>query len=133
MQKYRVATSVFAVALFLSMIGLAPTAQAQIGPPGGTIYAHDMMYKTVATPTELPTHGRFDTIYVLGDGSAPVSDAAPGDRAYNGGRWEVRFVTFTGASAMQYTNADDIEAAASMGDIEIGDVAARFVCPLIRK
>jgi hypothetical protein len=33
---------------------------------------------------------------------------------------------------MQYTNAEDIEAAAAAGDIAIGDVARRFVCPLIK-
>jgi len=108
-------------------------ARAQIGPPGGTIYAHDVAYETVATPSNLPPHGPFDTIYVLGDDLAAVSDAAPGDMEFNGGRWEVRMVTFTGGSPMQYTNAEDILAAESAGDLEIGDVVARFVCPLIRK
>jgi hypothetical protein len=69
---------------------------------------------------------------VLGDGLAPVSEAAPGDRDYNGGRWEVRPVTFLTVEPMQYTNAEDVVAAADRGEIEIGEVAARFVCPLIR-
>ena len=122
-----------AIALSLTVAGSPAPASAQIGPPGGTIYAHDMAYETVATPSRLPAHGKFDTIYVLGEGLANVSDAAPGDRDYNGGRWEVRFVTFTGGSPMQYTNAEDILAAAGRGELEIGEVAARFVCPLIRK
>ena len=118
--------------LALMTLGFAGKVSAQIGPPGGTIYAHDEAYRTVATPTNLPPHGKFDTIYVLGDGLAPVSDAAPGDMNYNGGRWEVRLVTFVSIAPMQFTNAEDIMAAADSGDIEIGDVAARFVCPLIR-
>lgn len=122
-----------AATVLLVITAAVPAALAQIGPPGGTIYAHDEAYETVATPTDLPPHGRFDTIYVLGDGLAPVSDAAPGDRAYNGGRWEVRMVTFTGGSPMQYTNAEDVLAAQSNGDVEIGDVVARFVCPLIKR
>ncbi len=126
----------FAVAclatLALMTLGFASTVSAQIGPPGGTIYAHDETYRTVATPTELPPHGKFDTLYVLGNGLAPVSEAAPGDREYNGGRWEVRLVTFVSIAPMQFTNAEDIMAAADSGDIEIGDVATRFVCPLIR-
>jgi hypothetical protein len=108
-------------------------AQSQVGPPDGMIYAHDVAYATVGTPSELPAHGRFDTIYMLGEGLAAVSDAAPGDRDYNGGRWELRPVTFTGIPPMQYTNAEDIMAAAASGDVEIGEVAARFVCPLIRQ
>ena len=107
--------------------------EAQVGPPGGTIYAHDRMYETVATPTNLPDHGKFDTLYFLGDDYAPVSDAAPGDRHYNGGRWEVRQVKFTGIFPMQFTNAEDVLAAADNGDIEIGNVVARFVCPLKKK
>ena len=51
---------------------------------------------------------------------------------YRGGRWEVRMVTFTSGSPMQYTNAADVEAAASRGDVEIGEVVKRFTCPLIR-
>ncbi|MEN8007151.1 MAG: hypothetical protein ABFS42_09050 [Candidatus Krumholzibacteriota bacterium] len=132
MLKKRISVSIFALALALTASGLFTPAAAQIGPPGGTIYAHDMMYKTVATPTDLPNHGKFDALYVLGDGLAPVSESAPGDRDYNGGRWEVRLVTFTGSSPMQYTNAEDIQAAAARGDIEISDVVKRFVCPLIR-
>ena len=116
----------------VATLGLATGATAQIGPPGGTIYAHDETYRTVATPTELPPHGKFDTLYVLGEGLAPVSESAPGDRDYNGGRWEVRPVTFLNVAPMQYTNAEDIVAAADRGEIEIGEVAARFVCPLIR-
>ena len=122
-----------ALTLALSALALVAPVSAQVGPPGGTIYANDMMYETVATPTDLPNRGNFTTLYVLGGDLAPVSAAAPGDRGYYGGRWEVRMVTFTGGSPMQYTNAMDIEAAASSGDIEIGEVVKRFVCPLIRK
>jgi hypothetical protein len=133
MLKNRISLPVFAFALALTAAGLCSDALAQLGPPGGTIYADDMMFETISTPTDLPNHGQFNTIYVLGEGLAPVSDSAPGDRDYRGGRWEVRMVTFISGSPMQYTNAEDIEAAASRGDVEIGEVVKRFVCPLIRK
>jgi|GEM_PF-6015784 len=132
MKKNKISLLVFVFALAVSAAGLFTPAVAQIGPPGGTIYAHDMMYKTVATPTDLPDHGQFNTIYVLGDGLAAVSSSAPGDRDYRGGRWEVRLVTFSFGSPMQFTNAEDIEAAAASGDVEISDVVKRFTCPLIR-
>lgn len=110
----------------------AAVAHAQAGPPGGTIYAHDETYRTVGTPTDLPDRGMFDTIYVLGDGLAAVSESAPGDQDYNGGRWEARPIEWLTIDPIQFTNAEDIRAAADAGEIAIGDVVRRFVCPLIR-
>lgn len=125
--------SFFAAAL-LAMAVLATSAMAQpAGPPSGTIYAHDVAYRTVGTPTDLPDHGKFDTIYVLGNGLANVSESAPGDRDYNGGRWEVRPITWVNISPQQFTNAEQIHDAAAAGDVMIGDVVRRFECPLIRK
>jgi hypothetical protein len=120
----------FALALTL----LAPASVlAQAVPPGGTIYAFDETYSTTATPADVPANGRFDTLYILGNGLAPVSDAAPGHPGYNGGRWEVRSVTFVGIAPRQFTNAADLLDAAAKGDVQIGDVMRRFVCPLHRQ
>jgi hypothetical protein len=98
-----------------------------LGPPGSTIYAFDVAYRTVATPTSLPARGPTDTIYVFPDcGScASVSEAAPGRPGYNGGRWRV--VEAFGITS-QLTNADDVVAAAS----SLVDTGTRFVCPLIK-
>lgn len=98
-----------------------------LGPPGTTIYAFDVAYRTVATPTSLPGRGPTDTIYVFPDcpSCASVSEAAPGYPGYNGGRWRV--VQAFGISS-QLTNADDVVAAASA----LIDTGTRFVCPLIR-
>jgi hypothetical protein len=95
------------------------------------IYAHDNVYKTVATPADLPDRGRFDQIYVLGSGLAAVADAAPGDPEYNGGRWEVHFVEWITIPPTQFTNAEDLQASADRGEITIGPVVRRFECPLI--
>jgi hypothetical protein len=98
-----------------------------LGPPGGTIYAFDVAYRTVATPTSLPAQGPTDTIYEFPDCAtcASVSEAAPGHPGYNGGRWRV--VQAFGITS-QLTNADDVIAAASA----LVDTGTRFVCPLIR-
>ncbi len=98
-----------------------------LGPPGGTIYAFDAAYATVATPTSLPGNGPTDTIYVFPDcpSCASVSEAAPGTPGYNGGRWRV--VAASGITT-QLTNAADVLAAAS----SLTDTGVRFVCPLIR-
>jgi hypothetical protein len=119
--------------LMLAAVSLLLPAvlQAQLGPPGGMIYAHNELFRTVGTPTDLPDRGEFDTIYVLGGNLASVSESAPGDGDYNGGRWEVRMVTFTSIAPTQFTNAEDLLAAAESGDITISDVVRRFECPLI--
>jgi hypothetical protein len=107
-------------------IGLTATAMADgIGPPGGTIYAFDQAYQTVATPTSLPDRGPFDTIYTFPDceSCASVSEAAPGSGAYNGGRWRV--VAAYGITT-QLTNAGAVVAQAS----SLEDTGTRFVCPL---
>jgi hypothetical protein len=125
-----VAASAF---LLLACTLTAGATFAQLGPPGGTIYAHDVAYQTVATPNDLPDHGKFDAIYVLGDDLAAVAESAPGDRDYNGGRWEVRVVTFETIAPTQFTNVEDLREAEAMGQVSFSEVVRRFVCPLIRK
>lgn len=126
--------SLVAAAVAVSSLVIAQPGQGKrLGPPAGTIYAHDMMYQTIATPATLPNQGNFDTIYVLGEPYANVADAAPGDMNYNGGRWEVRPIEWLTISPKQFTNAEDIRAAAMAGQIAIGDVVTRFECPLIPK
>jgi hypothetical protein len=119
------------IAAAIAVAAFAGSAMADgksLGPPGGTIYAFDTAYRTVATPTSLPAKGPTDTIYVFPDctSCASVSEAAPGTPGYNGGRWRV--VAASGITT-QLTNAADVVAAAS----SLTDTGIRFVCPLIRK
>jgi len=127
MRIRRIGILTVAVAAVMSLGALAFAG----GPPGGTIYAHDTAYSTIGTPTNLPNHGKFDTIYVLGEPLANVADAAPGDMEFNGGRWEVRPITWLTISPTQFTNAEQIKQAAMAGQISIGDVVKRFECPMI--
>lgn len=122
---------VLCLTLLLTTISLVPAAPAGQGPPMNRIYAHDELYTGVNAPRDLPNQGNFDAIYALGPGLMAVSEAAPGDRDYNGGRWEVRIVSFVGMSPTQFTSAEQITAAAAMGKVTIGDVVRRFECPLI--
>jgi hypothetical protein len=118
----------FAAALAAgALAGPAMADGNSLGPPGGTIYAFDTAFKTIATPTSLPNRGSTDTIYVFPDCAtcASVSDAAPGTPGYNGGRWKV--VAASGITT-QLTNADAVLAAAS----SLVDTGTRFVCPLIK-
>ena len=108
-----------------------PPALAQVGPPAGLIYASDQQFRTVGTPTDLPEHGQFDQLYMLGGDLASVAEAAPGERGYNGGRWEVHMVEFLTIEPTQFTNDEDLLAAAARDEISIGPVVRRFECPLI--
>ena len=114
-----------AAAAAAALVVAVPALADGLGPPGGTIYAFDMAFETVATPTSLPNKGPTDTIYVFPDcaSCASVSEAAPGTPGYNGGRWRV--VAAAGITT-QLTNAEDVVAAAS----SLTDTGVRFVCPL---
>jgi hypothetical protein len=123
----RVLAVVAVPAAALAFATPAMAAGKSLGPPGGTIYAFDTAFRTVATPTSLPNKGPTDTIYVFPDcpSCASVSEAAPGHPGYNGGRWRV--VAASGITT-QLTNAEDVVEAAS----SLTDTGIRFVCPLIK-
>ena len=106
------------------------------GPPGVGFFVDGTPYRTVATPTDFsgtgaPAHS-FDIIYDLGGGGLlNVAEAAPGDRDYNGGRWMVLPITWN-IAPVQFTSDTQILAAASVGDLVIGDPVKYFTCPVIK-
>ncbi|MFQ5839072.1 MAG: hypothetical protein ACE5HJ_09890, partial [Thermoplasmata archaeon] len=91
------------VALLGVLLSLAPNVSAKATPVfGGAIWNDGQLWGTVLTPALLPGKApasSFDTLYNFAgsglSGQRAVSDAAPGDRDYNGGRWMVFAVTFT--------------------------------------
>ena len=97
-----------------------------MGPPGGMFYANDELYESAVTPAHVPDRGPFDAFYIFPDcmTCSPVSDSAPGDRDYNGGRWAV---ILAHGIEEQLTYAADVVAEADM----LEDTGHRFVCPLI--
>lgn len=113
-------------------IAVAPVAAK--GPPGIGFYVDGSLYRTVGTPTDFsatgaPAHS-FDTIYALGGSLMNVADAAPGDRDFNGGRWQVVPVTWI-ADAVQLTSAEQVLAYADAGMLTIGAPVKWFECPVI--
>jgi len=114
------------------------------------IWANDTIYGTVLTNTSFknpPKHST-DTLYDFGmsglSGQRAISDAAPGDNDYNGGRWSVKAVAFTtqgiaahdpdgdGMVNFELMNADAVVAHEALGHITIMDTDISFECPLIR-
>jgi hypothetical protein len=114
---------------------LAVTAFSSIaaagGPPSLGFYVDDVRYRTVGTPTDFSGTGApastYDAIYALGNGLANVAEAKPGDRDFNGGRWAVRPISWN-VTPVQFTNDQQILAAALAGDITIGAPIRYFFC-----
>ena len=119
------------------------------GVTGPAFFVDGEMYRTVLTPTDLshtgaPSHS-FDIIYDLGGAQPNVAEAAPGDRDFNGGRWQVHAITFNTDYATTLAahdangsgtldSAEEVEAAlADAGPAGATDqgVVKSFVCPVI--
>lgn len=90
--------SAAAASTALLAAGLLTAGAASAGVSGPAFYVDGVVYRTVATPTDLSTTGApahsYDTIYSFGAAQMSVATAAPGDRDYNGGRWMVHALAF---------------------------------------
>jgi len=136
----------FTALLFLSV----STAFADKGfRVNGAIWAHNDLYDTVITDTafHLPPVQTTDTLYNFSmsglGGQRAVSESAPGDRNFNGGRWAVKLAIFTelgksvhdpdgdGIVNFELTNAEAVLDHLALGHLEIIDTAIYFECPLL--
>lgn len=132
------------------MLAGAVSAKGAGGVTGPAFYVDGVVYRTVATPTDLsntgaPAHS-FDTIYDFDGAQMNVATAAPGDRDYNGGRWMVHAVAFNtdwattvaahdaNGSGQLDSDAEVLAALADAGPAGATDlgVVKMFVCPVIK-
>jgi hypothetical protein len=142
--KRIVAAAASAGALLTASVGLAAGASAG-GVSGPAIYVDHVLYRTVATPTDLSGTGApaqsWDTIYSFGSAQRSVATAAPGDVGYNGGRWQVHAVSLPHGYAAALASGDldhdgvldsdeEVMAAMTAGDVLDGGVVKYFVCTL---
>lgn len=144
--------TIFKTALFSTLL-LTAVSATQAGPAtrvADHIWAHDAIYDTILTDTSFlsPPARSTDTLYNFGmsglNGQRAVSESAPGDRDYNGGRWSVKMVVFTaqgmavhdpdgdGNVNFELTNAEEVLAHADLGHLVIMDTTVYFECPLLR-
>jgi len=123
-------------------------AGAQAGVTGPAFYVDGTLYRTVNTPTDLsntgaPAHA-WDTIYDFGGNQLNVATAAPGDRGYNGGRWQVHALEFPSGYAAALAAGDangngvidsdeEVAAAISAGAARDAGVVKQFTCPVIKQ
>ena len=145
MNKLITASAIVAAALSpAALVGAAGNGNGAGGVTGPAFYVDGEMYRTVGTPTDFtdtgaPAHS-FDTIYAI-DGQPNVATAAPGDRDYNGGRWQVLPVSFDDYDAAVATHDangsgdldsdEEIDAAVAAGDAAVGGSVRSFLCPVI--
>lgn len=133
-------------AFAFGMLLLAPIGTAMAGGPNfvAAIYGDDQVWGTKGT-TDLPAPNNhneqsFDGLFKFTNGVAgqkPVSEAAPGNPLYNGGRWDAYTVTWN-VTPYLITNYEDLLWAWCWGDVTItkGDPDAEglphyFQCPLL--
>jgi len=125
-------------------LAFGPTASAA-GVSGPAIYVDHVLYRTVATPTELSGTGApaqsWDTIYNFFGAQPSVATAAPGDPGYNGGRWQVHKVSTPDGYAAAVAAGDldgngvldssaEIDAALVSGALVDDGIVKYFVCTL---
>jgi hypothetical protein len=140
----------FVMALFLVILGVTTVAYAGGAiRASGAIWAHGELYDTVITPTTFvaPPEHSTDLLYNFGmsglAGQRAVSDSAPGDPDYNGGRWDVQMVVFTpqgveahdpdgdGIVNFELTDAVTVLEHEALGHMVINETNIYFECPLL--
>ena len=133
----------------LAVLGLAASAVvagasgASAGVTGPAFYVDHVLYRTVATPTDLsgtgaPDHS-YDTIYSFGAAQRSVATSAPGYQDFNGGRWAVHAVALPNGYAAALASGDldadgvldstaEVMAAFAAGEAVYTGVVRLFVC-----
>jgi hypothetical protein len=140
----RLAATGLCTGIVAAMIVSGGAASAGVGGPA--FYVDHQLYRTVATPTDLsgtgaPAHA-WDLIYEFSGAQLNVATAAPGDRNYNGGRWQVHALSFPNGYSTALTVGDldgdgvldstvEIAAAIAAGAAVDTGVVKQFECPAI--
>lgn len=112
------------------------------------IWAHCLLYGTAVTTNSFknPPPHTLDKLYNFDNsgltGQRSVSESAPGDQDYNGGRWSIQAVAFTSAGLdyfdgdgdgkinFEMKSAEQVLDYASMGLLTISEAEVYFSCPL---
>lgn len=131
--------------LILANLAMAGPGQPNFMP---ALYGDGEVWGTKGT-TPLPAPNErnvqsFDNLYVITNANdpntvqLPVSEAAPGNPNYNGGRWSVQNVAWTASGFLAYggyapilTSEEEIEYNEGLGYLEITSGSTYFQCPLL--
>ena len=145
MNANRILVTAAALASVATMAVATAGSASAGGVSGPAIYVHHELYRTVATPTDLSGTGApqqaWDTIYSFNGAQASVATAAPGDRDFNGGRWQVHSVGLPHGYAAALASGDldgngvldatdEVQAALASGNAVDNGIVKYFVCTL---
>lgn len=146
-RRFLRATGLAAGTLALGGVAVGTAAADASNNPAkpGRIYAADDLFATKGVTELPPPNGKndhsFDALYsfVTSGGPAPVgnqhavAEAAPGEREFNGGRWDETQVAWTsGSSPVLITNDEDLHAEMNAGNlVVVMEDFHYFECPLV--
>ena len=124
----------FVVALLVAVAVPAFAAGPNFGP---AIYADGETWGTKGTADLPPPNDNnrqaYDGLFKFTngvEGQLPVAEAAPGNPAYNGGRWIEYNVTWNVAPVL-VTSYAELHAFEQAGDVTIVETGNYFQCPLL--
>jgi hypothetical protein len=129
---------VFAFGLVLVLLLVAAVPAFAAGPNfGPAVYADDVAWGTKGTASlPAPTDNNrqsYDGLFVITNGVSgqlAVAEAAPGNPAYNGGRWIEYSVTFVGTPEL-VTSYAQLHALMMDGQVTMVETGVYFQCPLL--
>ncbi len=148
-RKTMVILSLLVLALMAVGVAAANPGKPNFSPQ---LYADGEVWGTKGAAALPEPNGRnlksFDKLFIITnsnnpDGQMPVAEAAPGNPAYNGGRWFTHTVEWTEAGFAAHgtvpvlTSYDDVMLHYSLGHLSItagtfeGGPPAYFECPLL--
>lgn len=128
----------FALLLVIALLVIAAIPAFAAGPNfGPAIYADGVAWGTkgngdLPAPTD-NNRQSFDGLYKFlngVEGQLAVAEAAPGNPAYNGGRWIEYNVTWSGSPEL-VTSYAQLMALEQAGAVTIVETGAYFQCPLL--
>ena len=150
MTQKRISKLLLAIGFILSVASASAVSDKASTRVDDVIWSNGEIYSTVLTTNSFnnpPAH-TLDILYNFAmsglSGQRPISDAAPGDGHYNGGRWDVQLVAFTEAGKaahdpdgdgivnFELTSADMVLHHVQLGHIEITPANFYFSCPLVK-
>jgi hypothetical protein len=131
-----------------ALAGVTLAAPAQAGVSGPAFWIDGELYRTVGTPTDLADTGApeqtYDAIYSFAGSQRNVAEAKPGDRDFNGGRWQVHELAFPSGYAAAVASGDqngndvidstyELQLAFNDGTaVDTGQILRTFVCTVNR-
>lgn len=147
-RKFSVILSVLALSLMVVLPAFADQPDSVGGGLGNKapdfsagVYGDGQAWGTKGTTT-LPAPNEknqqsYDKIFVFTNGATgqlPVSEAAPGNPNYNGGRWSVQLATWADDVPHEIpvlTSYDEVTFHVGLGHLSIVDGDFYFQCPLL--